>query len=92
MTTVLVVAEEHERRAAEFFRLHRHFTTSEAMDDLAAEFEKVAREARAKALRDAAEWVQTVGQRSASRERASVAFECVNVIRARADEHPKEKR
>jgi len=50
--TVLVVAEKHNARAAEFCRRHRHFTTTEAMDDLAAEFEKVAREARAEVLRE----------------------------------------
>jgi hypothetical protein len=43
---VLVVAEEHQRRAAEFCRLHRgDLATSETMDDLAAEFERVARAA-----------------------------------------------
>lgn len=43
---ILVVAEEHEQRAAEFCLRHRHLTTSEAMDDLATEFERIAREAR----------------------------------------------
>jgi hypothetical protein len=51
--TILVVDEQHEQRAAEFCRRHRHrdLTTSEAMDDLAAEFEKVAREARSEVVR-----------------------------------------
>ena len=81
---ILVIDEEHDRRAAEFCRLHRHFTTSEAMDDLAASFERVACEARAKALKDAAGWVEDVGRRSSIPERSSAAFECVNVIRTRA--------
>lgn len=51
MTTILSIAEEHERRAAEFCRRHRDFTTTEAMDDLAAEFEKLARVTRFKVLR-----------------------------------------
>ena len=53
MTTrdvVFTVAPEHEDRAAEFCRQHRHFTTTEAMDDLATEFEKVARNTRAEML------------------------------------------
>lgn len=53
MTTrdaVFVVAPEHEDRAAKFCQKHRHFTTTEAMDDLAAEFEKVARNTRAEML------------------------------------------
>ena len=84
----LSVAEEHVRRAAEFCRQHRDFKTSEALDTLAAEFEKVARAARAKALQDAAEWVETVGQHTADRMQASVAFHCVNVIRTRAGDQP----
>jgi len=54
------------------------------MDDLAAAFEQVAQKERAVALKDAAEWVETVGRHSPDRERQSVAFECVNVIRARS--------
>ena len=50
---VLVVAEEHQRRAAEFCRRHRDFTTTEAMDDIAEEFERVARVARARERNDA---------------------------------------
>ena len=57
MSTTLTVAEEHERRAAEFCRRHRHLETSEAMDDLAAEFERVARDARAAVLR----WLRETG-------------------------------
>ena len=87
-TIVLMVSEENKRRSAEFCRLHRDFTTSEAMDDLAAEFERVARVARATSLRDAAEWVETVGHHSPDRERQSVAFECVNVIHARSKDAP----
>lgn len=58
--TVLVVADRHQRRAAEFCRRHRHFTTSEAMDALAAEFERVGREEarreRVRALERAGGW------------------------------------
>lgn len=84
---VLIVAAEHERRAAEFCQRHRDFTTSESMDDLAAEFEKVARAARERALKDAASWCQNVGGRL-PREQATIAFECVNVINARAKDRP----
>jgi len=85
---VFVVAHEHQDRAAAFCQKHRHFTTTEAMDDLAAEFEKLAREVRDKALKDAAEWCQNVGARESSRERAGVAFHCVNVINARSKDRP----
>ena len=87
---VLSVAEEHKGRAADFCRKHRHdnFVMSEVMDDLADEFEKVARAARARALADAAEWVETVGTHTADRMQASVAFHCVNVIRTRAGDRP----
>jgi hypothetical protein len=85
---ILSVEAEHTDRAAAFCQRHRHFTTSEAMDDLAAEFERVAREARAQALKDAAEWVETTGRHFSSRERQSVAFECVNIIRTRATDRP----
>lgn len=50
-SVVLQVGDEHERRAAAFCQRHRHFTTTESMADLAAEFERVAREARADTLR-----------------------------------------
>ncbi len=53
---VLQVDDEHERRAAAFCQRHRHTTTTEALDDLAAEFERVAREASGAALRRAATW------------------------------------
>lgn len=54
---ILRIAKEHEDRAAAFCRDHRHasFSTTETMDDLATEFEKVAREAREKALEEAEE-------------------------------------
>lgn len=84
---VLAVAEEHNRRAAEFCRRHRDFTTTEAMDDLAAEFEKLSREVRNKALKDAVEWVENVGHRL-PREHAHVAFHCVNVINTRSKDRP----
>src|SRR5271166_2661756 len=48
--------------------------------------EKVARLARAKALCDAAEWVQDVGRQESDYQRANVAFHCVNVIQIRAKE------
>lgn len=58
--TVLVVNDRHQRRAAEFCRRHRHFATSEAMDALAAEFERVGREEarreRVRALERAGGW------------------------------------
>jgi|HubBroStandDraft_2_1064218.scaffolds.fasta_scaffold01263_10 hypothetical protein len=54
---VLVVTEEHQRRAAEFCRRHRDFTTTEAMDDLAEEFERVAREVRGEVVR----WLREEG-------------------------------
>lgn len=57
---ILVVREEHKRRAAEFCQRHRDFTTYEVMDDLATEFERVAREARTKALQDAAEFINAM--------------------------------
>jgi hypothetical protein len=88
MTVVFSITEERQRRAAEFCRRHRHFETSEAMDDLAAEFEKLAREVRAQALKDAAEWCQNVGAREPNRERAGVAFHCLNVINARSMDRP----
>ena len=74
---VLIVAEEHERRAAEFCQRHQDFTTSESMDDLAAEFEKVARAARAQAMKDAASWCQNVvrGARPPGRADAEVCQE-----------------
>jgi hypothetical protein len=54
------VDSEHERRAAAFCQRHRHTTTTEALDDLAAEFERVAREAarvaRAEAFKELIEW------------------------------------
>jgi len=53
---ILHVDDEHAQRAAAFCQRHRNTTTSEAMDDLAAEFERVAREAKASALRLAADW------------------------------------
>lgn len=54
--TLLHVDDEHQRRATAFCQRHRHTTTTEAMDDLAAEFERVAREAASAALRRAADW------------------------------------
>jgi len=77
---LLSVSEANQARAAEFCRRHRSFDTTETLDDLAAEFERV----RLAALKDAAEWIESVGRHSASRERASVAFELVNVINARS--------
>jgi uncharacterized ferredoxin-like protein len=59
---------EHQRRAAAFCQRHRHFTTTESMDDLAADFERVAREARADTLRRVA---------GACRDQASIAIEGV---------------
>jgi hypothetical protein len=47
----LDVDDPHQRRAAAFCRRHRFTTSTEAMDDLAAEFERVTREARADTLR-----------------------------------------
>ena len=88
MKTVLAVDEEHTKRAGEFCRRHRHVEASEAMDALAAEFEKLAREARDRALRDAAKWCQIVGEREPDRERAGVAFHCANVINARSKDRP----
>jgi hypothetical protein len=59
-TIVFVVEGRHERRAAEFCRRHRgDLTTTEAMDDLAAQFEMVDRESRrerANALRRIGDW------------------------------------
>lgn len=52
----LEVADPHQQRAAAFCQRHRHTTTTEAMDDLAAEFERVARGAWGAALRSAAAW------------------------------------
>jgi len=63
---VLQVGDEHQRRAAAFCQRHRHFTTTESMDDLAAEFERVAREARADTLRRLA---------GVCRDQASLAIE-----------------
>jgi len=54
--TILHVDDAHARRAAAFCQRHRHTTTTEAMDDLATEFERVSREAKASALRLAADW------------------------------------
>ena len=81
LPAVLAVAGGSAERAAAFCRRHRHMETSEALGALAAEFELV----RRAALKDAAEWVENVGRHS-PRDRASVAFEIVNVIRARAVE------
>jgi hypothetical protein len=59
-SVVLQVAGDHERRAAAFCQRHRHFTTTESMDDLAAEFERVARQGerdgRQRAFLDTSEW------------------------------------
>jgi hypothetical protein len=59
-SVVLAVANPHEQRAAEFSRRYRDFTTTEALSELAAEFERVARQEgrreRAGALRGVAEW------------------------------------
>lgn len=60
--TVLQVDGEHERRAAAFCQRHRAHTTTEAMDDLAAEFEKVSRRAtrreRVRVYQRVSEWCQ----------------------------------
>jgi hypothetical protein len=63
---VLHVDERHQDRAIAFCQRHRHTTTTEAMDDLAAEFERVAREAKAAAFRAAGGWC--VDQASAAKE------------------------
>lgn len=54
---ILRVEQQHVDRASAFCMAHRHasFLESEIMDDLATEFEKVAREAREKALDEAEE-------------------------------------
>jgi hypothetical protein len=81
----LVVSDSLVQRAGAFMRKHRFdFDTSEAMDALAAEFEAV----RAEALKDAAEWCENVGRKFDRRSLATVAFHCVNVIRARAGDPP----
>jgi gamma-glutamyl:cysteine ligase YbdK (ATP-grasp superfamily) len=73
-------------------RAHRHNAdTSEAIwatDDLAEEFERVAREARAKALKDAADWCQDVGRADSNHQRANAAFHCVSIIQIRSRDTP----